>query len=96
MTDSKKAYAAKMEAQVDKLKAQLDQLKAKAAEAHADVRADYHEQVEVLARKHEEASSKLHVLKQSSGEAWSELRDGMERAWSELSDAFGKAQSSFK
>ena len=90
MTESnpqQEQYQAKVKAQLDKINAQLDELKAKAAQAEADVKTDYHGQMEELYAKRDAASAKLEELQKAGTDAWEEVQKGFEAAWSDLTGA---------
>jgi ABC-type Zn uptake system ZnuABC Zn-binding protein ZnuA len=94
--ETKEAYQAKVKAQLDKLNAKIDELKAKAAQAKADAAIEYHGQMEELYTKRETAQMKLQEVQDASGEAWEEMKAGVETAWTELQRSFEKATSKFK
>lgn len=94
MTD-KNAYRQKLEARLEQWRAEIDKLQAKAAEAGADARAEYEEQIETLRGQQKEARAKLNELSDATGEAWKDLRGGIEKAWDDLGDAVKKASEKF-
>jgi uncharacterized coiled-coil DUF342 family protein len=94
--ETKEAYSAKIEAKVDHLNGQIDEMVAKANQAKAEMTVQYQEQIDDLCRKRDVAKVKLRDLKDASGEAWSDLREGLERSWDELSHAFNLAIKHFQ
>ena len=96
MKDKRKAYEEKLDAQLEEWNAQIALLKAKAAKARAEAKIDYNKTIEVLQRRQDEASTKLHELKASGDEAWEDLKTGAEKAWAEVKAAFHDATSKFK
>ncbi|RCJ42770.1 hypothetical protein A6770_07035 [Nostoc minutum NIES-26] len=84
-----------MEAQIAKLQTKIDELKVQAYLAKADAKDKYHEQIEVLNDKSEVARIKLQELKASSGNAWEDIKAGLESAWDELQIAFKRASNHF-
>lgn len=94
--EPKQEYQRKMEAQIEKIQSQIDELKVKASLAKADAKDAYQEQIDTLNSKYSIATSKLEQLKDSSGNAWEEMKTGLERAWGELQDSFNKASTHFK
>ena len=96
LEDKKKAYQEKVETQLKEWGAKIDELKAKAEKSKADLKIKYEEQIEELRRKQEEVKGKLSEIKGSGGEAWEDLKAGVERALGDLNNAIGKAFSRFK
>lgn len=94
-TEDKKAYKAKVKAQIDKLDAQLDELKAKAQQAKADATIQYHEKIEELQAKRDDANEKFKKLQEAGEEAWEDIRTGFEKAWSDVENAFKQASEKF-
>jgi predicted nucleic acid-binding Zn-ribbon protein len=94
--ETKEAYSAKIEAKVEQLNGRIDEILAKANRAKADMTSQYQEQIDDLCVKRDVAKVKLRDLKEASGEAWSDLREGLERSWDELSHAFDLAIKHFQ
>ncbi len=94
--ETKEAYSAKVEAKVEQLNGRIDEILAKANRAKADMTSQYQEQIDDLCIKRDVAKVKLRDLKEASGEAWSDLREGLERSWDELSHAFDLAIKHFQ
>lgn len=88
----KSAYRQKLEAQLDQWRAEIDKLEAKAVEAGADARAEYEERVKALQGQQDAARAKLGELDEASGEAWKELKSGIEKAWDNLGNAVENAK----
>jgi chromosome segregation ATPase len=95
LMSEKSAYREKLEARLDQWQAEIDKLQAKAAEAGADVRSEYEEQVETLREQQDAAREKLKEFDEASGEAWKDLRQGIEKAWDNLSSSVKKATEKF-
>ena len=93
---TKQAYEEKLQAKLDEWQADIKKLKAKADQAKADAKLEYYEEIENLERKREELRQKLSDLKKSGGDAWSDVKAGIESAWSSLEGAFSKAFDRFK
>ncbi|MGD9971985.1 MAG: coiled coil domain-containing protein [Desulfatirhabdiaceae bacterium] len=96
MTDKRKAYEEKLDAQVEEWKAQIALLKAKADKAKADVRMEYYKKIEALEHRQKEAVSRLQELKSAGDEAWEEVKTGAEKTWDEVKAAFHNVVSKFK
>lgn len=93
--ENKDVYRRKIEALLKEWEDKIDTLLTKADEATAGARSRYQEHLPVLQAKLEVARHKLHELKGESGEAWEEIKDGMEDAWADLKQAFEKAAAKF-
>lgn len=94
-TEDRQAYKDKVKAQIDKLDAQLDELKAKGQQAKADAAIQYHEKIEELQAKRDDANEKFKKLQEASGEAWEDIQSGFEKAWGDLESAFKQASEKF-
>jgi len=96
MTDTRKTYEEKLDAQFDKWNVQIALLKAKADKAKAEGRIEYYKTIEALQHKQDVAGTKLHQLKIAGDDAWEDLKTGAEKAWDEVTAAFHNASSKFK
>jgi uncharacterized coiled-coil DUF342 family protein len=92
----KEAYQQKLEAQLAEWKADINKMKAKADKADADTQLEYYKRIEELRSKQESAQEKLEELKEASGDAWEELKAGVELALGSLGEAVKSASSKFK
>ncbi|MEZ5792833.1 MAG: hypothetical protein R3D34_19260 [Nitratireductor sp.] len=92
---SKEAYVEKIQARLNQWDSEIENLKAKAAEAGADARIKYEKQVAELQEKQKDAQGKLDELRSSGGDAWQDLKVGVESAWTSLESATKKAISRF-
>jgi hypothetical protein len=97
MTDKRKAYEEKLDAQINELNAQLALIKAKADKAKAEAKVEYYTTIEALQLKRDTARAKLHELKKASGDdAWDDLKASAEKAWDDVKSAFHTAAEKFK
>ena len=96
MTEKRKAYEEKLDAQLKEWSAQIALLKAKADKATAEMKIEYHKTIEALQFKQDEARAKLRELKSAGDEAWEDVKTGAEKAWAEVKTAFHSAASKFK
>ncbi|MRR53936.1 MAG: coiled coil domain-containing protein [Deltaproteobacteria bacterium] len=94
--EDKDLYREKFEANLNKLKAQIDVLEAKADLLKAESKLELKQQIQSLRQKRDAIANKLDQLKQSSGEAWKDIKAGLESATKELKGALGKAMDQFK
>jgi nucleotide-binding universal stress UspA family protein len=93
---AKSNYQEKIEAQMKEWGVQIALWKAKAEESTAEAKAAYLKQIEELKNKEESAKHKLRELKESGGEAWEEVKVGLEKALEDLKQAFNLARGRFK
>ncbi len=75
MSDKRKAYEEKLDAQLKEWNAQIALLKAKAENAKADAKIDYYKTIETLEAKQDEAKTKLQELKTAGDEAWEDRQE---------------------
>jgi hypothetical protein len=82
-----------MERQLDELEQKIAELEQLAEDIQTDIEPEARELLEELKAKRDVARQKLNELEESSGDAWEELRKGLERTWQELEEAFDRAAS---
>lgn len=85
-----------MEAQLKVWDAELQKLAARAEKARADVKAELNGQIGKLRAKRTETKIKLDEMRGRSGDAWVDLKEGIEKAWNELKSGIEKALMKFK
>lgn len=95
MTD-KAAYLQKMQAKLNEWEADINALQAKMSGASADTKIELNKQIDNLRAERSDMKQKLEELKNTSGEAWEDVRDGMEAAWDSASTSFKNAINRFK
>ncbi|MDH3558792.1 MAG: coiled coil domain-containing protein [Deltaproteobacteria bacterium] len=93
--DTKQAYKDKLEAQLEEWRAKIAQLKAQADKKEADAKIAYSKRIEELNSKKEAVEHKLKELANASGEAWRELKSGVEKAVDDLKVSLKEASSKF-
>ena len=96
MSEKRKAYEKKIDAQLEEWNAQIALLKARADKAKAETKVEYYKTIEALQHRKDEAGAKLHDLKTAGDEAWEDLKTGAEKAWDDVKTAFHDAVSKFK
>ncbi|MBN1850010.1 MAG: hypothetical protein JW932_15665 [Deltaproteobacteria bacterium] len=89
MTD-REEYIKKIKAKLDEWRVEFEVLRAK-----ADARFKIDEQMEKLGEKMNAFQSKFSELQKTSGEAWHDIREGLDKAGDSLKEAFKKARSHF-
>jgi multidrug resistance efflux pump len=92
MTDKRKAYEEKFDAQLKEWSAEIALLKAKADKAKAEAKIEYYKTIETLQGKQDGASTKLQELRAAGDDAWEDIKTGAENVWT----AFNSAASRFK
>ena len=92
----REAYQQKVEAQLDEWKAEIDKMKAKADKAVAGSQLEYYKRIEELRSKQKSAQEKLKELKEAGGDAWGDLKAGVDLAWESLGEAVKSANSRFR
>ena len=96
MTEKRKAFEEKLDAQLKEWNAEIALLKARAENTKADLKVEYTTKIDILQHKRDTAKAKLHELKSAGDEAWEDLKIGAEKAWAEVNDAFHDATAKFK
>ncbi len=94
--EDKGLYREKFKANLKELKAQIDVMEARADQVKAESKLELKQQIQSLRQKQDSIANKLDQLKQSGGEAWKDLKTGLESATEELKGALGKAMDQFK
>ena len=84
----KKSSRNTIDAQIDELQAQIRKLLLKLETAVG-------REAEALRPKLKAAQDKLNELKQTSAEAWEDLRPGLRKAWEELHKSLNQAAARF-
>jgi multidrug resistance efflux pump len=96
MTDKRKAYEEKVDAQLKEWSAQIALLKAKADTARAEAKIEYYKTIETLQSKQDAARTKLQELRAAGDDAWEDLKTGSEKVWADVKTAFQSSVSRFK
>ncbi len=96
MTDKRKAYEEKIDAQLKEWNAQIVLLNAKADQAKAEVKVEYYKTIENLQGKQDTARTKFLELRTVGDDAWEDIKTGAENVWDDVKTAFNSASSRFK
>ena len=91
----REAYRQKLEARLDEWKAQIAELEAKAKGASADARIEYDKQIDQLKEQWKDAQARLAEMSEKQGDAWSDMKAGLDAAWDDMSAAMKKAYERF-
>jgi hypothetical protein len=92
----KEEYQKELQGQLDEWGVEIDKLKVVAEKAKSGLQGEYYKEVEDLRCKQLAAQQKLHEVKDASGDAWEDLKEGIEGAWDALSKGVKSAASRFK
>jgi hypothetical protein len=96
MTDKKKAFEEKFDAQLKEWSAEIARLKVKANRAKAEVKIEYYKTLETLQVKQDAARTKLKELRSAGDDAWEDVKAGAENVWTEIKTILQSAASRFK
>jgi len=91
----KEAYQQKIEARIAEWNAEMDKLRAQAKGLAAEGRIEAESRLQDLTIKKEAAEAKLAELRNAGGDAWQELKSGIDRAVRELDESVKRAASKF-
>jgi len=89
------AFREQMETKLTEYKKGIDDLQAKAEGLGDDAKAKAEQQLTALRQKRDEVSEKLKDLRSSSGNAWEQLKSGIDAAMEDLGNAYKKAAAEF-
>ncbi len=92
---SLKDFSLAVEGQLKDLRKRLDAYRPKAEALGEEARKTYRDLVERTSTQSAEAKARIKDLSSSGGEAWKEVRQGLERALGELKDSFKRAKDKF-
>lgn len=92
---SLKDFSLAVEGQLKDLRSRLETYRPKAEALGDEARKAYRELVDKTAAQSTEAKDKIKELSSQGGEAWKEVRQGLERALGELKDSFKRAKDKF-
>jgi len=93
--NEKEAYQQKIEARIAEWNAEMDKLRAQAKRLEAEGRIEAESRLQDLTIKKEAAEVKLAELRNAGGDAWQELKSGIDRAVRELDESVKRAASKF-
>jgi predicted chitinase len=95
MSDERDKFGVSLEEQLKHWQQKLDESKAKAEKKGPDFLARYNAETEKLAGLYEDMRYRLKLLRMSSGDAWGEMRVGIEKAFGELKKSVTSALEKF-
>ena len=89
------AFREETETRLVEYREKIDQLEEKAEELGGDAKAKAEQQLTALRQKRHEVSEKVKELGSSSGNAWEQLKSGIDAAMEDLGNAYKKAAAEF-
>ena len=89
-------YQEQIKKKLKELSDSLTELTFKAEQLQADAAVELEEQIESLRDKQHRIREKLEELEAESGEAWEDIKDGIEHAWSDIKRGVDNAWSRFQ
>lgn len=95
MSDDKEKFGVHLEEQLKDWQHKLDESKSQAEKKGPDFLARYNAETEKLADLYEDVRYRLKLLRMSGGDAWSEMRVGIEKAFGELKKSVTSALEKF-
>lgn len=87
----RQAYVEKFQAKLNQWDSEIENLKAKAAEATADAKIEFHEQIAALEAEQEKAQGKLDELRTAADKQWIDFKYDVEEAYNELNTSIERA-----
>jgi len=93
---AKNQFVKKMETELEKVEAKIAEMKEKAENATEEAKGEYKKQIRSLQGKKSSFQRKLNELQDASGEAWEELKAGVQKAVDDLKKASDNAVSKLK
>ncbi len=93
---TRQEYIDKMAKQLKDWSSRIDEMETKMAVAKEDLKSGYQNNLRDLKKKRDSVQQKLQELRQSSGEAWETLRDGLDKTWIDFTEAVSSAKDKFK
>ena len=89
------AFREQTEARIAEYGKEIDQLQAKAEKMGGDAKAKAEQQLTALRQKRDAVSEKLKELGSAGGNAWEQIKSGIEAALEDLGKAYKKAVAGF-
>ncbi|MBE0669222.1 MAG: coiled coil domain-containing protein [Anaerolineales bacterium] len=90
------AYQQKARAQIKEMKARMQMFEARVENATADLKIKYQNNLIDWKARFEDIENKMKKISESSGEAWEDIRTGIDNALGELQSAIQKGTDQFK
>ncbi len=94
--DKREQYIRKLDAKLREWNAELEKIAARIDQAGAERRIELQKKYEQVKAQRDDVRSRMDKLKNSTGEAWQEIKSGLEAAWKKLDESFQEARKTFK
>jgi hypothetical protein len=95
-SQTKDEFVADAQRRLAQMDQKLQEWEAKSASLTADAKAKWEVEHEKLRQRRAEMQQELDKLRNATGNAWLDVKDGTTAAWKNLTDAFGKAATHFQ
>lgn len=95
MGTKRDAYVEKLQGNIAKWNGELDEIQAKADKAKDELKAEFQKQIEEIKAKRLALEGKMTDLKNSSEEAWEDVKSGVDVARQILGQAISSAKARF-
>ena len=89
-------YREMINAQIKEMKAKMLMLEARTEKSGAQFKARYLKRMSEMKTKFDDVEKKLDQISTSTGDAWDEIRTGIDKSMSELRDGFENATKQFE
>jgi predicted small lipoprotein YifL len=89
------AFRTQTETKLTEYEKEIDQLQSKAEKLGGDAKVKAEQQLTALRQKRDAVSEKLKELSSSSGNAWDQIKSGIDAAMQDLENAYKKAAAEF-
>jgi len=91
----KEEFQKKMRDELDRMQKEIDRLVFKANQAKKETRAELNKAIGELQQKKDATARKLQDLESASGNAWNDLKSGLNASMEEFEKSYAKAKSRF-
>ena len=91
MTDNRNEFIERTKEKLDVLDARIEMIEAKANEKQGEARRELEDKLQEFRDAKSDLSDRLTELKNSGGDAWDEVKDGIEQSWNTLSASLERA-----
>jgi methionine salvage enolase-phosphatase E1 len=88
--ENQREYINKMAVRLKELESEIKELEQIADKAIAETKAEYQQQINELFLKKEAVQSKILKIKETSGNAWEDMKAGEKLSWEVFNDAIKK------
>lgn len=92
---SRDEYLAKLKSKLDEWDEDIDRLQAKAGDAQAEVRDQYHKQIERMREMRNDAMARYSEVQDAAADAWEAMAKSTEKVWKTWFAAFDDARAKF-